>query len=47
MRIIIAVAVVNLAAPTAICGSSPAEATATELIDMDAARIVGTGAPGI
>ena len=40
------VAVVNLAA-TAICSSSPAEPAATELTDTDAARIVGTGAPGV
>jgi hypothetical protein len=41
MRIIIAVAVVSLAAATAICCSSRAEPTATELTDADAARIVG------
>ena len=41
MRIIIAVFVVSLAAATAICSSSRAEPTATELTDADAARIVG------
>jgi hypothetical protein len=41
MRVIIAVAVVSLAAATAICCSSRAEPTATELTDADAARIVG------
>ena len=46
MRIIIAVAVVSLAAATAICSSSGAEPTATELTDADAARIAGCGAPG-
>jgi hypothetical protein len=41
MRIIIAVALVSLAAATAIGSSSRAEPTATELTDADAARIVG------
>src|SRR6516225_5006407 len=45
-RLIIAVAVVNLAAATAICSSSRAKPTATGLTDADAARIVGTGAAG-
>jgi len=40
MRIIIAVAVVSLAAVTAICCWSRAESAATELTDADAARIV-------
>jgi hypothetical protein len=40
MRIIVAVAVVSLAAATAICVSSRAEPGATELADADAARIV-------
>jgi len=37
----------NLAAVTAICSLSRAEPTATELTGADAARIVGTGAPGV
>jgi hypothetical protein len=41
MRFIIAVAVVSLAAATAICCSSRAEPAATELTDADAVRIVG------
>jgi hypothetical protein len=41
MRIIIAVALANLAVATAIGSSSRAEPTATELTDADAARIVG------
>jgi hypothetical protein len=41
MRLIIAVAVVSLAVATAICCSSRAEPTATQLTDTDAARIVG------